>query len=67
MVTITYESLEKTEAKNRVHELLDGQFYHGQFFEDTEDGEMPNFIGLADKIIDDLVEAGIHIPENFSR
>lgn len=60
------ETLQVSEAKNRVYGVLDGEFYHGTFFEDTEDGEMPDFIGLADKIVEDLVQAGVHIPVHIT-
>lgn len=59
------ETLEVSAAKNRVFEVLDGEFYHGKFFQDTEDGQMPDFIGLADKIITDLIAAGVTIPTDL--
>ena len=59
------ETLEVSVAKNRVYNVLDGEFYHGKFFQDTEEGQMPDFIGLADKIVEDLIAAGVTIPADL--
>lgn len=59
------ETLEVSVAKNRVYNVLDGEFYHGTFLQDTEEGQMPDFIGLADKIVEDLIAAGVTIPTDL--
>lgn len=60
-----FEPAEVCAAKNLAHETLDVAFYHGEFFEDTEDGPMPNFIHLADKVIESLIAAGVDIPADL--
>lgn len=55
-------------AKDIVFNTLDTAYYDDEtFFQDTEDGQMPDFIGLADKIIEDLTAAGISIPKELSK
>lgn len=56
------ETIEISEAKNRVFGVLDGEYHHGTAFDD----EYPNFIRLADKIIEDLISAGVTIPEDIT-
>ena len=54
-------------AKDIVFNTLDTAFYDDEtFLQETEDGPMPDFIGLADKIINDLTAAGISIPKNLT-
>jgi len=55
-------------AKDIVFKTLDTAFYDDEsFFQETEDGEMPDFIGLADKIINDLTAAGVTIPKTLTK
>lgn len=60
-----YEPAEVADAKNIVQDELDGAFYGDTFFQETEDGEMPDFIGLADKIVEALLKAGVHVPTDL--
>lgn len=65
-MSMKLDPLEVTIAQNRVHEVLDAEYYHGDFFQHTEDGPTPDFIGLAAKIVEDLQAAGVHIPATIT-
>lgn len=60
-----YEPAEVADAKNIVQDELDGAFYGDNFFEHTEDGPIPDFIGLADNIVEALLKAGVHVPTDL--
>lgn len=62
-----FQPAEVCAAENIAHETLDAEFHHGEFFEETEDGPMPDFIRLGHKVVEALLHAGIHIPADLTK